>query len=91
MINYSKNSLFALQEDEKQKEKKLETKEHSALEVKQYELSAVVCYVNDQNAPDKKNLVALIKVPESYLKNRDCGDHKWYLFNDFRCVTTCSR
>ncbi|XP_066260794.1 PAN2-PAN3 deadenylation complex catalytic subunit PAN2 [Euwallacea similis] len=54
-----------------------------SLETKNYELSAVVCYINDQNVADKKNLVALIKVPQSYLKNKDCGNHKWYLFNDF--------
>ncbi|CAH1129083.1 unnamed protein product [Ceutorhynchus assimilis] len=52
-------------------------------ESKEYELSAVVCYVNDQNTSDKKNLVALIKVPDLYLKNKEVNEHKWYLFNDF--------
>lgn len=50
---------------------------------KQYELSSVVCYINDQSSPDKRNLVALIKVPDSFTQNKDKAEHKWYLFNDF--------
>ncbi|XP_050298405.1 PAN2-PAN3 deadenylation complex catalytic subunit PAN2 isoform X2 [Anthonomus grandis grandis] len=54
-----------------------------ALESREYELSAVVCHINDQNSPDKKNLVALIKVPQTYLKNKENTENRWYLFNDF--------
>nr|CAI5821005.1 unnamed protein product [Callosobruchus analis] len=53
---------------------------------RRYSLSAVVCYVNDQSSPDKRNLVAIIKVPEMYIKEKvePCTDGgKWYLFNDF--------
>ncbi|XP_076249943.1 PAN2-PAN3 deadenylation complex catalytic subunit PAN2 isoform X1 [Rhynchophorus ferrugineus] len=52
-------------------------------ESKEYELSAVVCFIHDQGQSDKKNLVALIKVPSQYLKNKETSDNKWYLFNDF--------
>lgn len=50
-----------------------------------YNLSAVVCYINDQSAPDKRNLIALIKVPVSYLevKNNLSTENRWYLFNDY--------
>ncbi|XP_049825022.1 PAN2-PAN3 deadenylation complex catalytic subunit PAN2 isoform X2 [Aethina tumida] len=34
---------------------------------RRYELTTVVCYINDQASNEKRNLVALIKVPESYL------------------------
>ncbi|XP_072385804.1 PAN2-PAN3 deadenylation complex catalytic subunit PAN2 [Diabrotica undecimpunctata] len=51
---------------------------------KKYDLTAVVCYINDQSAPDKRNLVALIRVPDSYLKEKDNESNpRWYLFNDF--------
>ncbi|XP_060522024.1 PAN2-PAN3 deadenylation complex catalytic subunit PAN2 [Cylas formicarius] len=50
---------------------------------KTYELTAVVCHIDDQSSPDKRNLVALIKVPDSYLRNKEHNDNKWYLFNDF--------
>lgn len=53
-------------------------------ESKRYDLTAVVCYINDQNAPERKNLVALIKIPDLYMKHKDISEHKWYLFNDFR-------
>ncbi|XP_074037897.1 PAN2-PAN3 deadenylation complex catalytic subunit PAN2 isoform X1 [Leptinotarsa decemlineata] len=50
-----------------------------------YELTAVVCYINDQTSIDKRNLVSLIKVPEFYFKEKDkeSPEHRWYLFNDF--------
>ncbi|KAJ8946329.1 hypothetical protein NQ318_004219 [Aromia moschata] len=50
---------------------------------RKFELSAVVCYVNDQSSPEKRNLVALVKVPDSYLQDRHKSEHRWYLFNDF--------
>lgn len=51
---------------------------------KDYELTAVVCYINEPPPSDKKNLIALIKVQESYLP-AGCKDkeEKWFLFNDF--------
>lgn len=51
-----------------------------------YSLSGVVCYINDQSSPDKRNLIALIKVPVSYLEERNKdfqNESRWYLFNDF--------
>ncbi|XP_018561215.1 PAN2-PAN3 deadenylation complex catalytic subunit PAN2 [Anoplophora glabripennis] len=74
--------------DESLKVRKLEDKEKQgernvSVETKKYELSSVVCYINDQSSPDRRNLVALIKVPDPYLQSRDKADHKWYLFNDF--------
>lgn len=56
---------------------------------KQYELTAVVCYINEPSPSDRKNIVALIKVPDSCLSNATKSDKedKWYLFNDFSiCV-----
>lgn len=53
---------------------------------KKYGLTAVVCYINDQSASDKRNLIALIKVPVFYLekRNKDLNtENRWYLFNDF--------
>lgn len=47
-----------------------------------YSLAAVVCHVNDPSASDKKNLVALIKVPCSYVGGNIDREPKWYLFND---------
>lgn len=49
---------------------------------KMYDLYAVVCYINDQSSTDKRNLVALLKVPEKYL-NKTNDMSRWYLFNDF--------
>ncbi|CAH0563719.1 unnamed protein product [Brassicogethes aeneus] len=49
-----------------------------------YELTTVVCYINDQTTSEKRNLVALIKVPDSYLNSKTVDTNtKWYLFNDF--------
>lgn len=53
---------------------------------KKYGLSAVVCYINDQSSPDKRNLISLIKVTDSYLeeRNKDLNtENKWFLFNDY--------
>ncbi|XP_019760308.1 PAN2-PAN3 deadenylation complex catalytic subunit PAN2 isoform X1 [Dendroctonus ponderosae] len=59
-------------------------KENGAVqESKRYDLTAVVCYINDQNTPERKNLVALIKIPDLYMKHKELSEHKWYLFNDF--------
>lgn len=44
-----------------------------------YSLTAVVCYINDQQCSEKRNMVSLVKVPASYLQN---GVDQWYLFND---------
>lgn len=43
-------------------------------------MTAVVCYINDQQCSEKRNMAALIKVPKSYMQN--INDHQWYLFND---------
>lgn len=42
-----------------------------------------MCFINEPGAPDKRNLVALIKVPDSYSSNTQDKEQKWYLFNDF--------
>lgn len=48
-----------------------------------YDLTAVVCFINDQSSSEKRNIVSLIKVPETYKTGSSHFDHKWYLFNDF--------
>ncbi|KAJ8980961.1 hypothetical protein NQ317_013413 [Molorchus minor] len=66
-----------------------DSKSSSSLDTrKRYDLSAVVCYINDQSSAERRNLVALIKVPASYTPSKDNTDKekaesKWYLFNDF--------
>ncbi|KAL3273425.1 hypothetical protein HHI36_014869 [Cryptolaemus montrouzieri] len=56
-------------------------------QITSYELSAVVCYVKDSGTNgtnDKHNLVALIKVPDSYIpRGVELSENRWYLFNDF--------
>lgn len=43
-----------------------------------------MCLINDQTSPDRKNLVALIKVPLSYLTDsKENKQQQWFLFNDF--------
>lgn len=53
-----------------------------------YHLTAVVCYVHEQN--ERKNLVALLKIAPGYLTNNEASPQsgqtnkdRWYLFNDF--------
>lgn len=56
----------------------------TAEQKKDYELTAVVCYINEPSPSDKKNVVALIKLQESYLPSTSKDrEEKWYLFNDF--------
>lgn len=49
---------------------------------KRYDLSAVVCYINDQTSTEKRNIVALINVPVSYVTDGNV-ENRWFLFNDF--------
>ncbi|KAJ8929829.1 hypothetical protein NQ314_017427 [Rhamnusium bicolor] len=71
-------------EDRDKHVSKKETERNPNVETKRkYELSAVVCYINDQSSAEKRNLVALVKVPDTYIQNKDKSEHKWYLFNDF--------
>lgn len=60
-----------------------QTKEENE-QKREYELTAVVCYINEPSPSDKRNVVALIKVQESYLPSgyKD-KEEKWFLFNDF--------
>ncbi|XP_015605177.1 PAN2-PAN3 deadenylation complex catalytic subunit PAN2 isoform X3 [Cephus cinctus] len=53
----------------------------------QYILSAVVCYVDDKNDEDRRNIVALIRVGP-YYHERLAGSavSQWYIFNDF-CIS----
>lgn len=55
--------------------------EKQQTESKQYDLTAVVCYINEPAPSERKNVVALIKIPDSYLPHSQ--EDKWYLFNDF--------
>uniref|UniRef100_A0A182YA82 PAN2-PAN3 deadenylation complex catalytic subunit PAN2 n=1 Tax=Anopheles stephensi TaxID=30069 RepID=A0A182YA82_ANOST len=51
---------------------------------KTYNLSAVVCYINDGS---QRNLVSLVHVPACYQELKQPGDANpmgsWYIFNDF--------
>lgn len=50
----------------------------------QYSLTAVVCYVDDKNNEDKRNLVAFIRVPPKFhLRSSGSPVCQWYIFNDF--------
>ncbi|XP_053681070.1 PAN2-PAN3 deadenylation complex catalytic subunit PAN2 [Anopheles nili] len=57
---------------------------HAQKITKTYNLSAVVCYINDGS---QRNLVSLIHVPTSYQELKQPGDSNstggWYIFNDF--------
>lgn len=66
----------------------VDTTNEKVLESRLFNLTAVVCYINDTSVPEKRNLVSLIKVPDSHL-NSGSGDGteaKWYLFNDL-CIS----
>ncbi|XP_051153059.1 PAN2-PAN3 deadenylation complex catalytic subunit PAN2 isoform X2 [Leptopilina boulardi] len=55
-----------------------------------YELSAVICYINDKNNEDRRNLVALIRVGENYHeRSNGNSSFQWYIFNDF-CISAVS-
>lgn len=62
----------------------VEEKISSSTSKVQYSLSAVVCYVDDKNNEERRNLVALLRVGPSYHK-RSTGSavSQWYIFNDF--------
>lgn len=59
------------------------------MEKQKYNLSAVVCYINDQQCSEKRNMVALIKVPSSY--NKNCSESQWYIFNDINISAVSSQ
>lgn len=50
----------------------------------QYGLSAVVCYIDDKNNEERRNIVVLLKVGPNY-HERSTGNavSQWYIFNDF--------
>ncbi|XP_017771009.1 PREDICTED: PAB-dependent poly(A)-specific ribonuclease subunit PAN2 isoform X1 [Nicrophorus vespilloides] len=48
----------------------------------EYNLTGVVCYITEPSTQERKNLVALIKVPGSYMQDGN-NEPAWYLFNDF--------
>lgn len=50
----------------------------------QYGLSAVVCYIDDKNNEERRNVVALLQVGPNY-HERSAGNavSQWYIFNDF--------
>lgn len=65
-------------------ENKTQESQSQAEQKKDYELTAVVCYINEPSPSDKKNVIALIKVQESYLPSGSKDkEEKWFLFNDF--------
>lgn len=49
-----------------------------------YGLSAVVCYIDDKNNEERRNIVALLRVGPNY-HERSAGNavSQWYIFNDF--------
>lgn len=53
------------------------------VDAQEYSLTAVVCFINEPNSIEKKNLVALIKVPVTSQENKNDHEYKWFLFNDF--------
>lgn len=76
--NCSKASEDTIEHDD---EKTKANNEDSCKKV--YDLTAVVCFINDQSSSEKRNIVALVKIPETYKTVNSHFDHKWYLFNDF--------
>jgi len=50
----------------------------------QYGLSAVVCYVDDKNNEERRNIVALLRVgPGYHVRSTGNAVSQWYIFNDF--------
>jgi len=50
----------------------------------QYGLSAVVCYVDDRNNEERRNIVALLRVgPGYHVRSTGNAVSQWYIFNDF--------
>ncbi|KAH0951906.1 hypothetical protein HN011_002510 [Eciton burchellii] len=53
----------------------------------QYGLSAVVCYVDDKNNEERRNIVALLRVgPGYHVRSTGNAVSQWYIFNDF-CIS----
>lgn len=51
----------------------------------QYNLSAVVCYIDDKSNDDQRHVVALVRVsPEYHERSTGSAVAQWYIFNDFR-------
>lgn len=50
----------------------------------QYSLSAVVCYIDDKNNEERRNIVALLRVgPNYHVRSSGNAVSQWYIFNDF--------
>lgn len=50
----------------------------------QYGLSAVVCYIDDKNNEERRNIVALLRVgPNYHVRSSGNPVWQWYIFNDF--------
>lgn len=50
----------------------------------QYGLSAVVCYVDDKNNEERRNIVTLLRVgPNYHVRSSGNPVSQWYIFNDF--------
>ncbi|XP_066582928.1 PAN2-PAN3 deadenylation complex catalytic subunit PAN2 isoform X2 [Prorops nasuta] len=83
------NKDVALEPNSSEKGERAENaKEHlSKTEKVKYSLSAVVCYVDDKNNEDKRNLVALLRVsPKYHERSTGSAVSQWYIFNDF-CIS----
>ncbi|EFN73985.1 PAB-dependent poly(A)-specific ribonuclease subunit 2 [Camponotus floridanus] len=53
----------------------------------QYGLSAVVCYVDDKNNEERRNIVTLLRVgPNYHVRSSGNPVSQWYIFNDF-CIS----
>lgn len=69
--------LFFLFKDANQSDTKSPSEE--------YTLTSVVCFINDPVLVEKRNLVALVRVPLEKERERSDGsvDGQWYIMNDF--------
>lgn len=49
-----------------------------------YSLSAVVCYIDDKNNEERRNIVTLLRVgPNYHVRSSGNPVSQWYIFNDF--------
>ncbi|KZC14159.1 PAB-dependent poly(A)-specific ribonuclease subunit 2 [Dufourea novaeangliae] len=63
------------------------SEESSVVPYKKYSLSAVICYVDDKNNEDRRNIVALLRVgPHYHERSSGSAVSQWYILNDF-CIS----
>lgn len=81
--NVENCSIISNAEDSEAKSTNPEISEYNIQKVR-YGLSAVVCYIDDKNNEERRNIVALLRVGPNY-HERSAGNavSQWYIFNDF--------